>query len=142
MRDYNCFIESNPRWEVNLNNNEHVVMDCDNINISIRNSWLRLKNYCLMNDLYIVDMIIGFRSNIFSLPSNMDGYFFCKGVRGAFGVPKTMQLFFVGALQNGVLEVSCWKVPEMLKEKTENRNIAENLECLITKNNINLYMER
>ena len=78
-------------------------------------------------------MMIQFRSNKHQLPSNADGYYYSKGVRGSFGSPVTLQLFFVGTLENDVLNVSCWKVPEMLKEKTETYDIEKAGICLIRK---------
>ena len=127
------YAEGHPRWEVVLNNNERIYQDDGRADIKPQSAWLRLNNYCKENNLYIKEMTIMFRDNVFALPPNMDGYFFSKGARGMFGSTRTMQLFFVGTLQNGRLEVSCWKVPEMLKEWTEERNPSEAGECLIQK---------
>ena len=130
------YSEGNPRWEVVLNNNERVFMDDNRPDMEPVSAWLRLNKYCKENKLYIKEMTIMFRDNGFALPSNMDGYFFSKGARGMFGSDSTMQLFFVGTLQKGRLEVSCWKVPEMLKEWTEERNPNEAGECLIKRNDL------
>ena len=127
------YAECCPRWEVVLNNSERIYQDDGRANIEPQSSWLRLNNYCKENNLYIKEMVIMFRDNVFALPSNMNGYFFSKGARGMFGSTRTMQLFFVGTLQNGSLEVSCWKVPEMLKEWTETRDPEKAGECLIKK---------
>ena len=129
-RDY---YENNPRWVVVLSNGESVFQDDGRPGVEPRSAWERLHNYCKDNNLHIQSMSIMFRSNRQALPSNMDGYYFSKGSRGAFGFPKTMQLFFVGILNNGKLEVSCWKVPEMVKEKTEERDPTQAGICLIQK---------
>jgi hypothetical protein len=136
MKDYT---ESNTIWTVCLNNKETVYQD-DHRDIR-NNSWLTLKEYCNKNNLYITNMSISFRNNVHVLPSDADGYYFAKGVRGFFGYKKNINLFFVGTLQNGVLEVSSWKVPELLKDYTEIRNLQdkENHTCLIKKNT-NLFM--
>jgi len=135
------YIEGCPRWEVTLNNGEHFCQDDGRPGLKPRSAWLRLGKYCQENDLYITNMLIGFRDNVHHLPPDQDGYYFSHGARGAFGNPKTMKLFFVGALQNGVLEVTCWKVPEMLKEATTIRDVNGAGECLITKNNMCLSTE-
>jgi len=135
------YIEGTPRWEVVLNNGERIYRDDGRNNIKPHSAWIRLKTYCNEKNLYITNMLIGFRDHIYHLPANADGYYFSLGARGGFGLPKTMQLFFAGTLQNDVLEVTCWKVPEMLKEETTIRDINGSQECLITKN-IHQYMAR
>ena len=135
------YAEGCPHWQVVLNNGENVFQDDGRPGEFPTNAWLRLKEYCEKNDLYIVDMNIRFRDNVYAKPSNMDGYNFALGVRGAFGSTVTMQLFFVGTLQTEVLKVQCWKVPEMLYEWTEERDPEGTPECLIRKNNTLQYME-
>ena len=136
------YAENCPRWEVVLSNDQRVFMDDDRPDMEPRSAWLRLREHCKKEHLYIKEMTIMFRDNRFSLPSNADGYFFSKGARGMFGSVRTMHLFLVGALQNGRLEVSCWKVPEMLQEWTEERNPDEAGECLISKDDMLLSMEQ
>jgi len=129
--------ECNPSWMVHLVSGIVVYQDDKRPDVKPYSAWERLRNYCINNNDYIVDMQIRFRSNIKQLPSNADGYFFSKGARGGFGMVKTHQLFFVGTLNNNKLLVTCWKTPEMLEEKTEERNPKEAGICLIAKN-INL----
>jgi len=135
------FAEGNPRWVVTLNNGQTVYQDDGRPGVSPHSAWIRLKEYCNKNKLYITNFSFGFRSNKKTLEPNADGYYFCKGSRGAFGASKTLQLFFIGTLINNVLSVSCWKVPEMIREKTEIRNHNEANECLIRKNT-NQFMEQ
>ena len=136
------YAECTPRWEVVLNNNERIFQDDDRPGMQPKSAWLRLREYCEEHNLYIKEMTIMFRDNVFALPSNADGYFFSKGARGMFGSTRTMLLFFVGTLQSGRLEVSCWKVPEMLKEWTEERNPNEANECLIQRKDLPPSMEQ
>ena len=135
------YIETYPRWEVQLSNGEHVFQDDGRPGVDPASAWLRLYDYCCKHNVYIKDMLIGFRSNTYSLPSNMDGYFFSKGAIGVFGGTKTISIFFVGILKNNILEVTRWKVPEMLKEETEIRDIEKAGECLIQKN-MSQFMEQ
>lgn len=120
------YAEGNPRWQVILNNDETIYSDNNN-----PSAWIRLDKYCKDKGLHISSMSFGFRSNMVHLPANADGYFFCKGARGLMGADRTLQLFIVGTLQNGVLSVQYWKVPEMLPEQTEERDPTGAGECLI-----------
>lgn len=122
------FVEIHPRWEVILNNGETIYDD-----VEAPSAWIRLRKYCQDNNLWIVKMLFGFRTNMRSLPENADGYFFCRSALGMCGINKTIHYFIVGTLQNGSLEVQYWKVPEMLFENKENRKTNENDECLIMK---------
>ena len=108
------YAEGNPQWRVVLNNGEHVYQDDHRPGEYPTSAWLRLHEYCQENNLYIVDMNIRFRDNAYALASNADGYYFSLGVRAGLSCPVSMPLFFVGTLQNGVLMVQCWKVPEMM----------------------------
>ena len=128
------YIEAKPRWEVVLNNGEKIYQDDDRPGVQPSSAWRRLYKYCAENELHIVEMMIGFRNNIHILPRNMDGYFFSKGSLGCFGSTKTLSLFIVGTLQNNILKVTHWKVPEMLEQETEIRNIESAGECLIKRN--------
>jgi len=127
------YIESLPSWVVWLNSGLVVFQDDGRPGVAPLSAWERLYDYCQTHNDYIVKMNIRFRSNVHTLPSDAEGYYFSKGVRGSFGMPITHQLFFVGALQNDRLKVTCWKVPEMLEEKTETRNPNEAGICLIRK---------
>jgi len=123
--------EMMPSWTVVLNSGLIVYQDDGRPDIEPRSSWERLYNYCQKTGDHIVDMSIQFRTNRYPLPPNADGYYFSKGARGGFGMSKTMQLFFVGTLQNNELQVTCWKVPEMLQETTSTRNPKDAGQCLI-----------
>ena len=128
--------ESNPSWEVWLNSEVPVYQDDGRPGL-IYSAWERLYNHCLDTNDYIVEMKIRFRSNQHMLPSNMNGYYFAKGARGSFGTSDTTQLFFVGTLSDK-LRVQCWKVPEMILQKTEERSLDKVGKCLI-KQNINQF---
>jgi len=127
-----------PSWVVWLNNGTTVFQDDNRPGVEPHSAWNRLHSHCLYTGEYITSMQIKFRSNAYMLPQNADGYYFSKGVRAGFSNTKTLQLFFVGILNQGVLNVTCWKVPEMMKEKTEEREVDENNICLIRNKNIPL----
>jgi hypothetical protein len=127
------YVETYPSWEVKLASGLTVFQDDNRGGCAPHSAWARLHQYCLDNNDHIVPMKIRFRNNIHHLPSDADGYYFSKGARGSFFSP-TMQLFFVGVLNDGKLEVTCWKVPEMLREQTEERDPEQAGICLIRKN--------
>ena len=127
------YAEGNPIWIVTLSNGETVYRDDGRPGLLTHNAWRRLYHYCETNSLCITSMTIGFRDNRYALPVGQDGYYFALGARGMFGSAKTAQLFFVGTLQNEVLRVQCWKVPEMIQEDEEVRSVEGCGECLIKK---------
>jgi len=133
--------EMYPSWIVWLDSGLVVYQDDYRQNVKPYSAWERLGTYCKQNDDHIVNMVIQFRTNQHPLPTSADGYYFSKGARGGFSMSKTMKLFFVGTLQQDKLSVTCWKVPEMLQELTEERNPNEAGICLI-KRNTNLSMEQ
>ena len=45
----------------------------------------------------------------------------------------TNELYIVGTLNDGVLRVEKWKVPELIKEGTELRNASIAGDCLISR---------
>ena len=131
--------ERNQCWIVKLNSGLVVYQD-DGRKNTVNSAWERLKEYCAENNDYIVDMSIGFRSNRHSLPSNADGYFFCKSAAGFFGCNKTIHSIVVGTLNDNILTVTTWKVPEMLNQSSEFRDPEKADICLIRKN-INQSLE-
>ena len=121
------------RWEVVLNNGETIYQDDGRPGLDPSSAWIRLYNRCVNEGLYIIEMRFGFRNNMKSLPSNMDGYYFSHGAVGALGNTRSFSFFMVGFLDNGILRVTQWKTPEMLENHTEIRNVEQAGQCLITK---------
>lgn len=127
------FRECNASWIVTLSSGLVIYQD-DGRPGTNESAWERLYQHCQDTGDYITEMSFGFRSNKKRLPSNAEGYFFCKGVMGCFGNSKTIQHFIVGTLNNDRLIVTKWKVPEMLDQEVEERNPNEAGICLIKKN--------
>jgi len=125
--------ETYPCWVVTLSSGLVVFQDDFRPGIEPHSAWERLYHYCHANDDYISKMIVRFRSNVQSLPENADGYYFSKGVRAGIYAVRTLHLFFTGTLNNGLLEVQCWKVPEMIPELIEERDPHKAGLCLISK---------
>ena len=132
------YIENHPRWEVMFNNNLKVYQD--DLRPTPSNSWLKLKDYCEQNSLYIVTMRIGFRDNVHTIESNMDGYYFINAARSYYGSIKSLKIFVVGFVYGNIVYTSSWQVPEMIKLDSDQRNIEGCREYLIMKNCTNLSM--
>jgi hypothetical protein len=90
--------ECNPSWIVRLSSGLAVFQDDGRPGVTPESAWLRLRAHCQETGDYITEMKIKFRSNVHVLPANADGYYFSKGARGGLSMTRTMQLFFVGVL--------------------------------------------
>lgn len=130
------FMEHNTIWIATLNNDEKVYCDDFRPGVVPESAWLRLKSYCQENGLYIKDLIVKFRSNCIGVESGCDGYFFSKALRAYWGANKNINFFIVGTLKNGILVTSKYRVPELIFEYSEERDIDESKENLICKNMI------
>lgn len=131
-------IEGHSRWVAKLSNGENIYQDdfrtYDNFSDERRYStWTRLRYYCYDNNLYIVGMLLQFRSNVQHLPENAEGYYFCKSILGSLASAKNWHFFVAGAVQNGILTVNRWRVPELIVTEQEVREIKKDDICLILK---------
>lgn len=113
--------ENHVRFEVILNDGTKVYQD-DGIYKNKISSWIRLRNYCIENNLYINNFKIGFRDNVKSLPENKDGYFFRKMAKCFFG-GSVKQQYIIGYQEDDILKCSIVAVPEIIVEIEEVRNI-------------------
>lgn len=111
--------ENYTRWVVKLSNKQCVFQDDGRPGVYPESAWLRLKDYCSENDLWIVSMFLQFRSHVEHLPNNAAGYFFKKGVRG--GGFDTKELFLTGIQYGSEVEITKWYVPELLVSSKEIR---------------------
>lgn len=124
------FREGNARWVVKLNNDSMVYCFDKHDEES---DWTKLKRYCEANELYVVEMYLHFRSNHVSLPGNKDGYFFRRGILGGLTMDHVENYMYAGYLENGQIVVNKYRVPEMLIQYTELREIENNENSLIRK---------
>tara|TARA_Y100001963_G_scaffold58553_1_gene81914 strand:+ start:16480 stop:16929 length:450 start_codon:yes stop_codon:yes gene_type:complete len=129
----NAYADSNPIWIVKLSNGETVYQDDGRPDVKPESAWLRLKQYCEENNLYITNMKLKNRSNQVDLGSDHDGYFFCK-VAGSFMFSgDTNHSFKIGYLNDGRLRVRKWNLPAILPEAFEDRDLKGSGEMLIYK---------
>ena len=119
-------------WIVKLSNGETVFQDDDRQGLAEPSAWTRLQAYCEINNLHIVDFTIRFRTNKISLPSNKDGYFFCKGALSQWGAQKTEKQYVVGYVEDGIVHITKYYVPALLYWSDETRLIEKcDPNCLI-----------
>lgn len=128
--------EGNPIWIAKLNDEKYVYCDDGRYEGNIPGTWQRLKKYCEDTGLYVVQFRFGFRSNMFSMPSDKPGYFFARAARGYFGSNDTLQLWTIGYTDGADVQVSKWQVPEMFVIETEKREKHQCGESLIVKQNL------
>lgn len=129
------FSDGNAMWVVELSDGEVVFQDDGRPGVKEHSAWIRLREHCEDNDLYIKSMKIKFRSNEIEIGTGDEGYYFCKGVSGQMFGGSTRHLYMAGALKNnGSLLVRSWLVPELIPEASEPRNPDLAGECLISKN--------
>ena len=115
-----------PRWEAVLSNDTKCYHD-----EAIPLSWQELKKYCEDNNLKIKSLSIGFRSNMISLPENKDSYFFRMGERQNLFNNDVSKLFFAGYVENDKLYVHKYKVPEMILDEVQERDVESHKESII-----------
>ena len=127
------YCDKNCIWIVELSNGQTVFQDDSRPDVYPESAWIRLKQYCKNENVYIDSMRLQFRSNEIDIGSGADGYYFCKGVSAFMTTNITNHLYIAGILDNDVVRVSRWKVPELIKEGTELRNPDLAGDCLISK---------
>ena len=120
--------ESKSRWHIILSDGTEVFQDDERAG---RPSWLDLSDFLTENpSLTIRSMYFGFRDNTVQLPDNADGYFFRYGLLSSWGGFEKHS-YLVGYLQDGVLTVLKYELPEMTYLGTETRDMESAGQSLI-----------
>jgi hypothetical protein len=97
-------LEGHARWVVELSNGLKIYQDDfrqyeefkDELYYS---TWSRLRHYCYSERIDIVGMYLQFRTNRHNLAQNADGYYFCKSILAAFGMPENHHFFVTGVVK-------------------------------------------
>lgn len=125
--------ESETLWIAYLSDGTSVWMDDERPEMPHHSAWVRLKNYCETNNLYVVKIQLKFRSHSeFVYDENSEGYCFRHGVLGSMGNP-TRNFFLVGILKNDVVHMYKYSTPELVLEEEEDRDISTLEDCIIRK---------
>lgn len=122
-------IEDEVIWIATLNNGLIVYQDDNRPNYE--SAWLRLQKYCKENNLKITHIRCRFRSHWEHIPSNKDGYVFCKSALGDLSSGITIGYYNFGYLENGHFIFQKWRIPELLLDTTEERNLDDYQHLLI-----------
>ena len=121
-------------WVATLSNGQVIYQDDEREGVEPESAWERLGLYCKEHNLYVVDMYVQNGTNVIQVGEDYDGYYFCKGAGGfLYGDGRTYHLYIVGTLENGLLQVISYNVPEMTVQISENRDPKTAGMCLITK---------
>lgn len=116
-------------WIAELSNGKTVYYDDNRPGNLIHSAWIRLRYYLKENNLSISSLRLKFRSNQKLVGQNAEGYFFCKQLFGGFG-KKGKGFYLTGTVNQGILTVEQWAVPELEWSNKEIREITDT-ECLI-----------
>ena len=120
--------ERQAMWIAKLSNGETVYQDDERPGLFENSAWIRLKEYVYANKLHIDNLTIRFRSHIISVNHTpVGGFFFRHAALGSFGSAKTVAFYLAGTIQNGILSVVKYRVPEIEVEKIETRDIQESI---------------
>ncbi len=127
--------EGHTRWLVELNDGTLCYQDDGRPDLppTVVGSWIRLRNFCEVNNLHIKAMYLQFRRETVALPPGKDGYYFCNAVLSWLNDNRTFHYYVVGYVENGVVLTKKYKIPELIVEEEDTREIRENDMCLILK---------
>lgn len=131
------FLDEKVIWIALLSDGQIVFQDDDREGTYHHSAWVRLKDYCEQEGVYIEDLKIKFRSHVVPIPKS-DGYHFIKGVGCMVGFDPE-EFFIVGTLENGTLKRTWYKVPEIVENKTSDvpEDKISDYESLIIKGSTN-----
>ena len=132
----NVYADNNPLWIATLSNGETIYQDDGRPNVKPSSAWTRLKKYCEVNNLYIINIKVRNRSHIEDIGSDYDGYFFCKSAGALMFGDITQHAFVLGFLEGEKLSVRKWRLPELIPEEIEERDPYDLPECIIAKKGI------
>lgn len=118
------FIFEKLRWIAELSNGQRVYQDDGRPGLQEYSAWIRLKDYCKQEGIYITNLYLQFRSNhVHPLPAKAEGYFFShKSAIFSWG-GETYGFYLVGHVEGDVIKVKEYKVPELILFREEERSV-------------------
>ena len=132
----NIYADNNPNWIATLSNGDTVYQDDGRPEVEPESAWARLKIYCEENSLHITNIKVKNRSHLEDVGSDYDGYFFCKGVGAVMFGYFTLHTFNIVIIENGKLRVRTWRLPELIPERFEDRELEGSHEFIIAKEGV------
>lgn len=136
--EVDSFIEDKDEtiWIATLSDGRKVYQDDDRPEHTERRAWVRLQEFCKKNNLYVVSMTVKFRSHQEDTKKSSEGYFFRKGILGSFGSDKSIRFYLTGPIIGNKIHVTKWRVPEIIIEEEEIRDIEGNEDGIIWNQNL------
>lgn len=129
--------EGHARWLVELNDGTLCYQDDGRPDIPEKSGWIRLHEYCLSTGKYIIGMYIQFRRETIALPANKDGYYFYNSALSWLNDNRTFYSYVVGYLENGKIYTKKYKIPELIVEDEDVREVREDdLGLILRKDNV------
>ena len=132
-------IESKSFWIAELSNGVSAIQDGED-------SWIRLRNYCLENNVFIEKLLIKFRSHIetaFINSDDIEAFFLCRSILGGFFSEKNWHSYVVGKVVKGKLTREKWQIPEVIKTEDDEQPIDKFDErCFLWKKQIKKLQEK
>lgn len=121
--------ESTPIWIAQLSDGQIAYQD-----ESIGNSFLKLREYCIDNNLYITDLKLRFRSHLEHVyDGSGDGLFLRKSILGGIFDLRNYHSLIIGRVEKDIIYTNKWSVPELINTEQDERPIENNLESIIFK---------
>lgn len=137
-KDYNSlelqeYYENHPRWIITIKNEKDEEFFA-RPNKHPAECWKELRRFLVDNKNYeVIGMMVGFRDNLIALPAQAEGYYFRCSILATYNWEK--HSFIIGALENGILTVAKYELPEVIYLGSEQRNPLEAEESLIWRKN-------
>lgn len=133
-------------WSALLSNGKWVYQDDDRPGETEPRAWVRVKQYCEENDLYVTQMRIRFRSHEEIMPSSTEGYFCRNRVLGAFGAggQASFSGYALGPIIDNKLHIQIWQIPEIILDEIapfEIRNIEGHEDAIIWNTQSDSYLQ-
>lgn len=117
-------------WRAELSNGLTVYQDDYRPGLQ-HSAWLRLKEYCSINNVFVAKMWITFRSHTEFCGESTTGFFFTLGIKAYPNSTRQEDRFICGPIIDGNIHVNIWKVPEIITVESEIRSIEGNEEKTI-----------
>ena len=129
--------EGHARWLVELNDGTLCYQDDGREDTAI-SGWERLRNYRLSTGKWIVGLYLQFRRETIALPTGKDGYYFCNAALSWLNSNTTFHYYVAGYVEGGKIIAKKYKIPELILDEEDVREIREDDVCLILKGQENV----
>ena len=124
-------------WVATLSDGSVVYQDDDRENVEPDSAWERLGMHCRETGEHVVDFYVQNGTNKIDLGKDKDGYYFCKGAGGfLYGGGHTHHSYVCGVLEDGILGITSYNVPELTVQFKETRDPEQAGICLISKQGV------